>query len=91
MHNLELAIIIPRHSGPLLYSSASLLLLDNSYEAAGLGAYSDSKAIALSYASIFDILWKQTQLYEKLSETYEQLKIHNRMQKGFLDIDEFFH
>ena len=26
---------------------------DNSYEAAGLGAYSDSKPIALSYASIF--------------------------------------
>ena len=24
---------------------------------------------------------KQTQLYEKLSETYEQLKIHNKMQK----------
>jgi two-component system, OmpR family, sensor histidine kinase VicK len=64
---------------------------DNSYEAAGLGAYSDSKPIALSYASIFDILWKQTQLYEKLSETYEQLKIHNKMQKEFLDIDEFFH
>ena len=64
---------------------------DNSYEAAGLAAYSDSKAIALSYASIFDILWKQTQLYEKLSETYEQLKIHNKMQKGSLDVDEFFH
>ena len=64
---------------------------DNSYEAAGLAAYSDSKAIALSYASIFDILWKQTRLYEKLSETYEQLKIHNKMQKEFLDIHEFFH
>ena len=64
---------------------------DNPYEAAGLGAYSDSKAFALSYASIFDILWKQTQLYEKLSETYEQLKIHNKMQKGSLDIDGFFH
>ena len=59
---------------------------DNSYDAAGLGAYSDSKPIALSYASIFDSLWKQTELYEKLSETYEQLKIHNKMQKEFLDI-----
>jgi two-component system, OmpR family, sensor histidine kinase VicK len=31
-------------------------------------------------------LWKQTELYEKLSETYEQLKIHNKIQKEFLDI-----
>jgi nitrogen-specific signal transduction histidine kinase len=59
---------------------------DNSYEAAGLGAYYDSKPISLSYASIFDSLWKQAELYEKLSETYEQLKIHNKMQKEFLDI-----
>jgi nitrogen-specific signal transduction histidine kinase len=59
---------------------------DSSYEAAGLGAYYDSKPISLSYASIFDSLWKQTELYEKLSETYEQLKIHNKMQKEFLDI-----
>jgi two-component system, OmpR family, sensor histidine kinase VicK len=59
---------------------------NNSYEAAGLGAYSDSKPIALSYASIFDSLWKQTELYENLSETHEKLKSHNKMQKEFLDI-----
>ena len=59
---------------------------DSCYEAAGLGAYYDSKPISLSYASIFDSLWKPTELYEKLSETYEQLKIHNKMQKEFLDI-----
>jgi two-component system sensor histidine kinase VicK len=59
---------------------------DSSYEAAGLGAYYDSKPISLSYASIFDSLWKQAELYEKLRETYEQLKIHNKMQKEFLDI-----
>jgi hypothetical protein len=60
---------------------------DSSYETAGLGAYYNSKPISLSYASIFDSLWKQTELYEKLSETDEQLKIHNKMQKEFLDID----
>jgi two-component system, OmpR family, sensor histidine kinase VicK len=59
---------------------------DSSYEAAGLGAYYDSKPISLSYASIFDSLWKQAELYEKLSETYEQLKIHNKIQKEFLDM-----
>ena len=39
---------------------------DNSYEAAGLSAYSNSKPIALSYASIFESLWKQGELYEQL-------------------------
>jgi signal transduction histidine kinase len=59
---------------------------DSSYEAAGVGAYYDSKPISLSNASIFDSLWKQTDIYEKLSETYDQLKLHNKMQKEFLDI-----
>lgn len=59
---------------------------DNSHDAAGLGPYSDSKRIALSYASIFDSLWKQRELCEKLNETHEQLKINNKMQKEFLDI-----
>ena len=52
---------------------------DNSYNAAGLSTYSDSKSIILSYASIFEILWKQNELYE-------QLKMHDKMQKEFIDI-----
>ncbi|MFL6383445.1 MAG: hypothetical protein ACJ712_00565, partial [Nitrososphaeraceae archaeon] len=32
---------------------------DSSYTAAGLSTYSNSKSIILSYASIFEILWKQ--------------------------------
>jgi two-component system, OmpR family, sensor histidine kinase VicK len=59
---------------------------DNSYNAAGLAAYSNSKPIALAYASIFDSLWKQTELHQKLSKTYEQLRIHGKMQKEFIDI-----
>ena len=46
---------------------------------AGLAVYSDSKPIALSYASIFESLWKQ-------SELYEQLKIHDKMQKEFINV-----
>ena len=53
---------------------------------AAIKLQANSKPISLSYASIFDSLWKQTELYEKLSETYEQPKIHNKMQKEFLDI-----
>ena len=51
-----------------------------------LSAYSNSKPIALAYASIFDSLWKQTELHQKLSKMYEQLRIHNKMQKEFIDI-----
>lgn len=61
-------------------------LKDNSYDAAGLAAYSNSKPIALAYASIFDTLWKQTELHQKLNKMYEQLKIHDRMQKEFINI-----
>src|SRR6187200_1575355 len=53
-------------------------LKDNSYDAAGLAAYSNSKPIDLAYASIFDSLWKQTELHQKLSKMYEQLRIHDR-------------
>ena len=59
---------------------------DNSYDAAGLASYSNSKPIALAYASIFDSLWKQTELHQKLSKMYERLKIHDRMQKEFINI-----
>ena len=52
---------------------------DNSYDASGLAAYSNSKPIALSYASIFESLWKQAELYE-------QLKVHDKMQKEFINV-----
>src|SRR6476469_2291670 len=59
---------------------------DNSYDAAGLAAYSNSKPIALAYASIFDSLWKQTEQHQKLSKMYEELRIHNIVQKEFIDV-----
>lgn len=49
------------------------------YDAAGLASYSNSKPIALSYASIFETLWKQ-------GELYEQLKAYSAMQKEFINI-----
>jgi two-component system, OmpR family, sensor histidine kinase VicK len=52
---------------------------ENYYEAAGLAAYSNSKPIALSYASIFDSLWKQ-------GELYEQLEAYSVAQKEFINI-----
>jgi two-component system, OmpR family, sensor histidine kinase VicK len=49
------------------------------HEAIGLSTYSNSKAGVLSYVSMFESLWKQTQLYEKLKGT-------EKMQKEFINI-----
>jgi signal transduction histidine kinase len=49
------------------------------YEAIGLSTYSTSKPGVLSYVSIFENLWIQTELYE-------QLKVHDKMQKDFINI-----
>ena len=54
---------------------------DNSYDASGLAAYSNSKYIALSYASIFESLWIQAELYEQLKEANKQLKVHGKIKK----------
>ena len=51
---------------------------DSSYEAAGLAAYSNSKHMALSYVTIFEFLWKQIELYDKM-------RIHDRMQNEFIN------
>jgi signal transduction histidine kinase len=48
-------------------------------EAIGLSTYSNSRPGVLSYVSIFENLWKQTELYE-------QLKIHDRMQQEFINV-----
>ena len=52
---------------------------NNSYEAIGLATYSNSTPTVLSYTSIFESLWTQTELYE-------QLKTHDKMQREFIDI-----
>jgi CheY-like chemotaxis protein len=54
---------------------------DNSYDASGLAAYSNSKHIATSYASIFESLWIQAELYDQLKEANKQLKVHGKLQK----------
>ncbi|MFZ0740944.1 MAG: HAMP domain-containing sensor histidine kinase, partial [Nitrososphaeraceae archaeon] len=52
---------------------------DISYSAAGLSTYSNSKSTVSSYVSIFETFWKQTELYEKL-------KLHDKMQKEFINV-----
>lgn len=47
-------------------------------EAMGLATYSNSTPTVLTYAVIFDAMWNQ-------SDMYEQLQVHSRMQKEFID------
>jgi len=77
-HKINLRFIEPN-----LQTKVSLLIADRkfslaielkddaahkSYEAVGLATYSNSKPTVLSYVSIFENLWKQTELYEGLKE-----------------------
>jgi two-component system, OmpR family, sensor histidine kinase VicK len=83
-----------RYIEPALQTKTSVLIIDkkfslsvevkddtrdNSYEAMGLTTCSNSIPTVLSYVSMFESLWTQTELYE-------QLKTHNKMQKEFIDI-----
>jgi signal transduction histidine kinase len=62
-------------------------------EAIGLSTYSNSRAGVLSYISIFENLWLQTELYDQIKESSmrleqanEQLIAHDKIQKEFINI-----
>jgi two-component system, OmpR family, sensor histidine kinase VicK len=62
-------------------------------ESIGLSTYSNSKAGVLSYVAIFENLWRQSELYEQLKKSNdqlaaanEQLKVHGKMQRELIDI-----
>ncbi|MFL6361769.1 MAG: sensor histidine kinase [Nitrososphaeraceae archaeon] len=69
-------------------------------EAVGLSTYSTSEPTIMSYVSVFENFWNQIELYRKLKDTgnslaksnkqleeaNEQLKVHDRMQKEFINI-----
>jgi two-component system sensor histidine kinase VicK len=55
-------------------------------EAIGLSTYSNSKAGVLSYVAIFENLWRQTELYEEIKKAHEQLKLHDKAQKEFINV-----
>jgi two-component system, OmpR family, sensor histidine kinase VicK len=52
---------------------------ETSFEAVGLALLLESRTLALSYGALFDNLWKQRELYEKLA-------VHDKMQKEFINI-----
>ena len=58
---------------------------DNFVEALGMAIYIESEQTALSYVSIFNNLWNQSEMYEKLQEAYEHVTLH-KMQKEFIEL-----
>ena len=59
---------------------------ENFIKAIGLSTYSNSEPTVISYLSIFEGLWRQAKLYEELREANEQLQIHDKMQREFINI-----
>ncbi len=58
---------------------------DSFAQAIGQSTHSTSKAGVLSYVAIFENLWRQSELYEKIKESNEKLKNNDRMQKEFIN------
>ena len=58
---------------------------DNFQYTLGLAIYIEGKSTALSYVSIFDSLWKQTELYEQVKEAFVKLQMNEKMQKEFIN------
>jgi len=59
---------------------------ENFIDAAGLATYSKSKPTVMSYVSIFENLWNQAELYLHIKEAHEKLKMHDKMQKEFINV-----
>lgn len=59
---------------------------NTSNEAAGLGFHTNNKSTVLSYISVFDTLWTQAELYERLRDLNEQLQSNDRLQKEFINV-----
>ncbi len=48
-------------------------------EALGMATYTESGSLAASYAAIFENIWKQTEMYDKL-------KLHEKLQSDFVNV-----
>jgi two-component system, OmpR family, sensor histidine kinase VicK len=58
---------------------------DDSYKAMGLAAYSNSKSTVLSFVTIFESIWKQSQLIDTLFKMQEELRSQKETNKRLLD------
>jgi two-component system, OmpR family, sensor histidine kinase VicK len=61
-------------------------LKDTFIEAIGRATYSNNKIAVLSYVTIFETLWNQSELYQQIREAYEQLKVDDTIHKEFINV-----
>ena len=59
---------------------------DSYIDSGGITIFIEGKSTALSYAAIFESLWKQTEIYDEIKKSYEKIQRHDKMQKEFIDI-----
>lgn len=59
---------------------------DNFIEESGMAIYIESEQTALSYVSIFNNLWKQSEIYDELHDAHERLTLNDKMQKEFIGL-----
>ena len=65
---------------------------DTFVKAIGLSTHSNSKASVLSYVAIFENLWKQSELYQEIKESNENLKMVNeKLEVNDKVLNEFIH
>ena len=86
IRKIKTSITTEARSKILIVDNSTYLMVelkDNSketfVEAVGSAIISNSKSTILSYVTMFDSLWRQAELYEKL-------EAHDRMQKEFINI-----
>jgi two-component system, OmpR family, sensor histidine kinase VicK len=99
VRNIE-QIILDSHATILVVDKKHSLVIEirddsktNVEEATGLSVYSNSKASVLSYLSLMENLWLESELHEQLKESRtrlelanKQLAIHDKMQQDFINI-----
>ena len=58
----------------------------NYIDAIGMTIFIEGKSAAMSYESIFNILWKQAELYLNREKAFIMLQSHEKIQKEFIEI-----
>lgn len=90
--NTKITIMVVDNSKSMIWELKDDTLKDP-YQAGGIATYSNIPSVASSYASIIQIIRKQTGLYEQLKDSKErlemlnkQLESHNIIQQEFINI-----
>ncbi len=90
--NTKITIMVVDNSKSMIWELKDDTLKDP-YEAGGIATYSNIPSVASSYASIINIIRRQSDLYEQLKDSKERLELlnkqlesHNIIQQEFINI-----